>query len=159
MIQRLNNNNYNEVWQCSLHIIGRRSHSEYELQQKLHYKNYSYNHIENVILQLKEYGYINDAELAKNLFYKHLQAGKYSLKQILYKLKQRGLPDAIIYNIVNSHNDINEWESALKIAKTHFKILDATTKEKIYRYLASKGFSSISITKVLDQIYHSSHNL
>lgn len=157
MIHRLNN--HNEVWQCSLHIIGRRPHSEYELQQKLHYKKYSYDNIENVILRLKEYGYINDAELARNLFDRYLQAGKYSLKQILYKLKQRGLPDAIIHNIVNSHDDINEWESALKVVKTHFKILDTTTKEKIYRYLASKGFSSTSITKVLDHIYHSEYNL
>jgi regulatory protein len=148
-------NNHNEIWQCSLHIIGRRSHSEHELQQKLRYKKYSYDNIENVIFRLKEYGYINDTELAKNLFNKYLQANKYSLKQILYKLKQRGLPDAIIHNLINGYDDIEEWQLALKIVKTHFKILDDTTKEKIYRYLATKGFSSTSITKVLDHIYHS----
>jgi len=151
-------NSYNGIWQCSLHIIGRRSHSEHELQQKLYYKKYSYDDIEKVILRLKEYGYINDTELAKNLFNKYLQAGKYSVKQIIYKLKQRGLPDAIIHNIVNSHDDIDleEWQSALKIIKTRFKILnDATTKEKIYRYLATKGFSSASITKALNHIYQS----
>jgi regulatory protein len=153
MIHRLNNQS--EIWQSSLHIIGRRSHSEYELQQKLHYKKYSHDNIENVIIRLKEYGYINDTELTTNLFNKYLQAGKYSIKQILYKLKQRGLPDAIIHKTVNSHDDIEEWHSALKIVKTHFKILDATTKEKIYRYLATKGFSSTSITKVLNHIYHS----
>jgi regulatory protein len=147
--------NDNEIWQCSLHIIGRRSHSEHELQQKLHFKKYSYDAIENVIFRLKEYGYINDKNLAENLFNKYFQANKYSLKQILYKLKQRGLPDAIIHNLIDDHDDIEEWQSALKIVKVHFKTLDNTAKEKIYRYLATKGFSSASITKVLDHIYRS----
>lgn len=148
-------NNYNEIWQCSLHMIGRRSHSEHELEQKLKYKKYSYDGIQNVILRLKEYGYINDIQLAENLFNKYLQTGKYSLKQIIYKLKQRGLSDAIITNIVDDHDNVDEWQSALKVVMTRYKILDATTKEKIYRYLATKGFSSTSITKVLDYIYQS----
>lgn len=146
-----------DIWQVSLHLITRRPQSEYELQQKLHYKNYSYESIENVIQRLREYGYINDDELAKNLFNKYLQAGKYSLKQIIFKLKQRGIPDAIIHNI-NSACDREEWQSALKIVSIRFKIVDATTKEKIYRYLATKGFSSTSITKVIQHIYHSADN-
>lgn len=136
-------------------MIGRRSHSEHELEQKLKYKKYSYDGIQNVILRLKEYGYINDIQLVENLFNKYLQTGKYSLKQIIYKLKQRGLSDAIITNIVDDHDNVDEWQSALKIVMTRYKILDATTKEKIYRYLATKGFSSTSITKVLDYIYQS----
>ena len=82
-----------------------------------------------------------------------LKTNKYSLKQIFYKLKQRGLADEIIYNIINDYDNIEEWQSALKVVKSRFKMLDVTTKEKIYRYLAIKGFSSASITKVLDHIY------
>lgn len=146
-------NNHNEIWQCALYIIGRRSHSEHELYQKLHYKKYNDDNIKNIIIRLKEYGYINDVELAKNLFNKFLKTNKYSLKQIFYKLKQRGLADEIIYNIINDYDNIEEWQSALKVVKSRFKMLDVTTKEKIYRYLATKGFSSASITKVLDHIY------
>ncbi|AIF51717.1 Regulatory protein recX [Pelosinus sp. UFO1] len=146
-----------DVWQASLHLIARRPHSECELQQKLHYKDYSYDSIENVIQRLREYGYINDDELAKNLFNKYLQAGKYSLKQINFKMKQRGIPDAIIHNIISAC-DKEEWQSALKIVNIRFKIVDATTKEKIYRYLATKGFSSTSISKVIQHLYQSENN-
>lgn len=146
-----------DIWQASLHLITRRSHSEYELQQKLHYKEYSYESIENVIQRLREYGYINDDELAKNLFNKYLQAGKYSLKQIAFKMKQRGLSDAIIHNIISAC-DKEEWQSALKIVSIRFKIVDVTTKEKIYRYLATKGFSSTSISKVIRHLYQSEKN-
>ncbi len=65
------------------------------------------------------------------------------------------MSDAIITNIVDDHDNVDEWQSALKIVMTRYKILDPTTKEKIYRYLATKGFSSTSITKVLDYIYQS----
>ncbi|MDF2636037.1 MAG: Regulatory protein recX, partial [Pelosinus sp.] len=36
-----------------------------------------------------------------------------------------------------------------------FKNFDTLNKEKVYRYLASKGFSSSSIHTVLETIYHS----
>lgn len=153
MILRLNN--HNEIWQCSLHLITRRSHSKHELQQKLHCKGYNDDSIEKVIQRLEEYGYINDTKLANSLFHKYLQANKYSIKQIHYKLKQRGLPDAILSEITKNHDDIEEWQSALKIVNVRFKNFDTVTKEKMYRYLASKGFSSSSIHRVLHAIYHS----
>ncbi len=149
-------NNHNEIWQCSLHLITRRSHSKHELQQKLHYKGYSDDAIEKVIQRLEEYGYINDLKLATNLSHKYLQANKYSVKQIHYKLKQHGLSDAILTEVTKNHDDVEEWQVALKIVNVRFnKTFDTVTKEKIYRYLASKGFSSSSINKVLQAIYHS----
>lgn len=147
-----------DIWQCSLHIIARRSHSEHELQQKLHYKNYSFDDIKLVMDRLREYGYINDVKLAKNLFNKYLQADKYSLKQIVNKLKQRGLADSIINDTANSYDYSEEWQSALKIVRNRFKLADTITKEKIYRFLATKGYSSASITKALHHFYHSENS-
>jgi regulatory protein len=148
-------NNHNEIWPYSLHLITQRSYSKRELQQKLHYKGYNDDSIDKVIQRLEEYSYINDLKLADNLFHKYLQANKYSIKQIHYKLKQRGLPDAILSELMKHHDDIEEWQIALKIVNIRFKDFETITKEKIYRYLASKGFSSSSIHKVLEVIYHS----
>ncbi|WP_007940162.1 regulatory protein RecX [Pelosinus fermentans] len=147
-------NNHNDIWQYSLHLVTRRSYSEKELQQKLEYKDYSCDDIEKVFSRLKEYGYINDIKLANHLFHKYLETNKYSTKQILYKLKLRGLPDAILSEIARDFDDIEEWKSALKVVTARFKSFDTTTKEKIYRYLASRGFSATSIHKVLQTLSH-----
>lgn len=138
-----------------MHIIARRSHSEQELQQKLHYKDYSFDNIKTVMDQLREYGYINDNELAKNLFNKYLQAGKYSIKQIIYKLKQRGFSDSVVNVTAHSYDCTEEWQSALRVIRNRFKLADTTAKEKAYRFLATKGFSSTSITKALHHFYQS----
>jgi regulatory protein len=145
MIQQVTN----DIWQCSLHIISHRSHSEHELQQKLHYKDYSFDSIETVMNRLREYGYINDRELAQSLVNKYFAAGKYSTKQIIYKLKQRGLSNNIINDVISNYDSDEEWQSAVKAVRKHFKISEPVVKEKIYRYLAAKGFSSASIAKVL----------
>lgn len=148
-------NNQEDIWKVALHILGRRSHSEYELRQKLQQKDYVIEQIDDVINRLLTYNYVNDNKLAKNLFVKYIQVGKYSLNNIICKLKQRGLPDDIIKNMTTTYDSETEWRSALKIVNNRFKSLDCTTKEKIYRFLATRGFSSTIIHKVSQQIFHS----
>jgi len=137
-----------------LHILGRRSHSEYELRQKLYSKDYAATQIDDVINRLLAYDYVNDNKLATSLFAKYLQVGKYSLNNMICKLKQRGLPDDVIKNVTNSFDCEEEWTSALKIVNSRFKSFDDISKDKIYRFLATRGFGSTTIRKVCQQIYH-----
>lgn len=148
-------NSHNDIWQYSLHLVTRRSHSEKELQQKLECKGYSCDAIEKALRRLKEYGYIDDIKLANHLFYKYVETHKYSTKQIFYKLKLRGLQDRVLLEIAKDFDDVEEWKSALKIITARFKSLDTTSKEKIYRYLSSRGFSATNIHKALQTFYYS----
>lgn len=147
-------NNHEDIWKLALQILGRRSYSEYELRQKLYSKDYAAIQIDDVINRLLTYGYVNDHKLANILFEKHLQVGKYSLNNIICKLKQRGLPDDIIKNATKSYDSDEEISSALKIVNNRFKSLDDISKEKIYRFLATRGFGSTTISKVFQKIYH-----
>ena len=135
-------------------MLGRCSYSEYNLRQKLQQKGYIIEQIDDVINRLLTYGYVNDNKLAKNLFDKYLQVGKYSLNIIICKLKQHGLPDDIIENMTNTYDSETEWSSALKIVNNRFKTLDGITKEKIYRFLAARGFSTSIIHRVSEHIFH-----
>ena len=135
-------------------MLGRRSCSELELRQKLSQKDYATTQIDDVINRLLTYGYVNDNKLAKLLFEKYLQVGKYSLNNIICKLKQRGLPDDIIKDMTNNYDSEKELSSALKIVNNRFKSLDGINQEKLYRFLATRGFSSSTIQKVFQQIYH-----
>jgi len=135
-------------------MLGRRSCSELELRQKLSQKDYATTQIDDVINRLLTYGYVNDNKLAKLLFEKYLQVGKYSLNNIICKLKQRGLPDDIIKDMTNNYDSEKELSSALKIVNNRFKSLNGINQEKLYRFLATRGFSSSTIQKVFQQIYH-----
>lgn len=152
MIYRLSN--CNEIWNLALKILSRRAHSEYELRQKLYQKDYSIDEVNQVIARLLPYGYINDTEFAKNLFEKYLRLKKYSFTIIICKLKQHGVTDSVIKNVTQSYNYEEEWNSAVKLVINRFKTVDATNKEKIYRFLATRGFSTTTINKVFQKIGH-----
>ena len=148
-------NNQEDIWKVALNILGRRSYSEYELRQKLQQKGYVIEQIDDVINRLLTYDYVNDRKLAKNLFQKYLQVNKYSFNNIVCKLKQHGLSDDIIKDTTSTYDSEEEWRSALKIVNNRFKSLDDMTKEKIYRFLATRGFSTSIIHRVSQQIFHS----
>lgn len=147
-------NNDGNIWKVALNILGRRSHSEYELRQKLYHKEYVVDQIDDVINRLQTYGYVNDNKFAKLLFTKYMQVGKYSLNIIISKLKQHGIPDDIIKDVTSSYDSDEEVSAALKIVNNRFKSLDGIVKEKIYRFLGTRGFGAATIHKVCEQIYH-----
>ena len=146
-------NNNEDIWKLALQIIGRHANSEYELRQKLYKKDYADDQIDDVIKQLLAYGYVNDNKLANTLFEKYLQVGKYSLNIIICKLKQHGLPDDVIKNVTSTYDSEEEYNSALKIVNNRFTSLDDISKEKVYRFLGTRGFSTTTIGKVLQQLY------
>lgn len=152
LLMTLRLSNEKDAWQTALHILTRRSHSESELRQKLYHKDYTIDEVDQAVSRLLEYGYLNDTDFANTLFAKYLKMDKYSLYTIISKLKQHGLPDTIIESIKNSHNSEEEWQPALKLVSKRFKIVDATNKEKIYRFLATRGFSSTVIHKVFEKM-------
>lgn len=145
-------NNHDTIWNAALKILSRRDHSEHELRQKLYQKDYKNEEIDQVIARLVPYGYINDTKFAKNLFEKYLRSNKYSFNVIIGKLKQHGIADVIIKNVTTDHNSEEEWQSALKLALNRFKALDDTNREKIYRFLGTRGFSTTTIHKVFEQM-------
>lgn len=147
-------NKPNDIWNVAIKILSRRAHSEYELRHKLYHKEYSIEEVNQVIDRLVPYGYINDMEFAKNLFEKYLRLGKYSFTIIICKLKQHGITDGIIKNVTQGYDYEEEWHCALKLVRNRFKVLDANNKEKIYRFLGTRGFSSTTVNKVFQQLGH-----
>lgn len=147
-------NNENNLWNAALKILSRRAHSEYELRQKLYQKEYGVEEVNEIITRLLSYGYINDLEFAKNLFEKYLRLNKYSFNIIICKLKQHGITDSIIKDITSEHRSEEEWRSALKLAQNRFATIDATNKDKFYRFLGTRGFSSATIHKVFQHFEH-----
>lgn len=151
--------NSHDIQQVAMRILARRACSNEELSQKLCAKGYQSEAINEVINCFVERGYLNDAALCHMLFTKYYQSGRYGLKMIILKLKQRGLSESIIAEVIGKNDVSDEWQLALKAVQRHFKDQDTLESLKVGRFLMAKGFSSAIITKVLQELHQVNQNL
>jgi len=124
--------------------------TQYEVKNKLLKLEYDEELIEEVINELLLLEYLNDNLYAEK-FIKNSQSIKpMSKNMIKYKLKEKGISDDIIQNVLRD-NEIDEIELArdLFFKKTKGKPLDEKELNKVKGFLARKGFSLSIINKVV----------
>lgn len=123
--------------------------------------------IERVIQKLLNLKYLNDAAFAKNFIDAEIRRKPQSLRIIKQKLLHKGIKSDLVEDAIcarrgsgNDETGDNEVESgdleldmARAAAIKKIKTLRAQTplkqKEKLYRFLAARGFTSSTIFKVL----------
>lgn len=132
--------------------IGDRTSAEIIL--KLKQKNYSEDIIDEVLIRLKDYGYINDAKYIERwLKYKSNQPGM-SKKKMYYKLIEKGLDKELIECKFNEM-PINDYDSALASAEKKLRSLkedNKTNRRKLFSFLAGKGYSIDTCNKVINKL-------
>lgn len=135
------------ILHIAVKLLARRSHSKSELRRKLQTKSYSDQDIENALEILEQRKLLDDMELAQRLFEQYGNAGKYSLKMILLKLKQHGFSNSVIHFVLSTSDDYDEYPAAKKLAnQSNQRRKDPL---KLSLYLSSKGFTKSTINQVL----------
>lgn len=106
--------------------------------------------INYAIEKLGEYNYINDELFAKNFVkYKAKSNGK---RKILMELKQKGIDESLAKEKVEEYSV--DSQSIINVAQKYLKgkdLFDLKTKQKAYRFLASKGYESSDIINTLNK--------
>lgn len=142
-------------------LLARQEQSSEHLRRKLSARKYSETEIENAIETLTERNYLNDAETCRRQFENLYAEEKLSVKQICMKLSQRGFDRDFIKNLIPADFEEREIKVAEKIFAKKFANLDLSEvdskekfkiKNKIYQHFASKGFSSETISAVLESL-------
>ncbi|MEG2338383.1 MAG: regulatory protein RecX [Clostridium sp.] len=141
-----------EAYNKALDIVSYRDVTSKEVKNKLSKKGYSDDVIEYVIEKLHNYNFINDEKYAINqttYLEKYKKQGK---NKIIYSLKQKGISKNIIDNL--DFDEEIEFNSAKSLLEKKLKTLenDPKKKEKIYRYLCSRGFSSSIVLNLIKNI-------
>lgn len=128
-------------------LLATRLHSKDELKLKLIKKGFSKDAINLAINKLEDYGYINDAEFA-NLF---VQSNSKLSKQMLKnKLSTKGISSQIIDDVISSISADDEFENAIRLAEKYLKNKNLDEcKDKLYAFLARKGFSHSVIKQTI----------
>lgn len=138
--------------QYAFMLLGYRSRSEKELEERLQKKGFSGSNIASAIDCLKKNGYLDDCALALDLKRQasdNKLLGHHRTKKFLL---DRGLPN----EIVNAALIYDEETEAVKIKKLIEKKLhnmekhpDKKDKKKLYDFLVRKGYGFSTINSAL----------
>ncbi len=136
----------------ALRLLKDRIYSYRDMKNKL--KNRCEDVCNDVLDILEKAGFINDKEYAEIFFEEQKRKGK-SKKEIVYKLKYKGISEDIIAEIIdNRYNKEDEKEMIYNLAIKYLRKI-ASKKDKkmrLIRYLLSKGFDYDDINEILNNI-------
>lgn len=129
-----------------LNIVSRSYKTEKEIFDTLKKKGYIDEAIESAILKAKEYKYIDDNKYVQAYIDTYSKSkGKLLIKR---NLLQKGISVDLIDKYLKEVED--DLESVVNIANKYLKAKQGqkNIKEKLYRFLLSKGYSYETISKV-----------
>lgn len=124
--------------------------TEFQLRQKLDQGDYPEEIIDLALSYVKSYGYVNDEAYASR-YIDSRQASK-SRRQITCELMQKGISKGVILAAYEEKEPVDEGALIRRwLEKKHMDTQTASPKEKqkMYRFLMGKGFSSQEIGKAL----------
>lgn len=125
----------------AMRLLSRREHSQFELEQKLQFKGYDEEAIDQVLNELKEQGLQSDERFAACYTHSRLERGWGPIR-IEYELRNKGVPVEIITKVIYETKD--SWaEVAEKVRAKKFGKKQPTSfpeKVKQNKFLSYRGF-------------------
>ena len=150
-------NLYSKAMNTAVRILTARDHSKYELVQKLKKRKYKNDIIDQVISACEHYNYINDERTAQ-VYIRQLNKKGYGLKRIRYELSKKGLKGSHINGILSeSLSEEDQRNCAWSVFQKHFTRFEKEKdllkrKNKIFRFLYSRGFSEGIISEIIKKV-------
>ncbi len=149
-----------QIKELSFRLLTRRQHSILELKRKLALKKFSPENVEIIISELLERNYLDDKKFAEKYTDEKLKNNKSGLVKIKAELFKKGIEKRIVDEVLSKFLNSNLIiENALQIAMykmkstLYSKAEPKKKKEKLFRFLVSKGYSSEIIIKTLRKLH------
>jgi regulatory protein len=135
-------------------ILTHRDHSKYELKQKLQQRGFASKVIDTVIGECERLNYIDDPRTA-HVYISQLKKKCFGKRYIRMALRKKRLSGAVIKKILlENYTEAEEHENAGKLLKKKMKTFNREEdskkrRDKIYRFLYSRGFNKDVITDLI----------
>ena len=150
------NDLYRKAMNTAIRILTGRDHSKHELAQKLKKRKYEKEIIDRVISACERFDYLNDERTAQ-IYVSQLKRKGYGKKRIRFDLNRKGLKGKRIQAILStSVSEKEERECAQRVYQKQLNRFESEEdslkrKNKIYRYLYSRGFSETIISELVNK--------
>lgn len=143
--------------QKALHLISIRPRSAGELEARFKREGFLEKTVEESMQYLRDNGYLNDEIFAERFAKSKLQKKDIGAMALRFELQKKGIGKAIIDKVVSKLLDGDaEFTSALKAGKKKFKLIKESEankkKQKLYQFLAQRGFSAEVIQQVIKEL-------
>jgi regulatory protein len=138
------------LWTYALRVLGQRSHSAYELRQKLGLKAESPGVLQEVLSKLCEYGFTDDTAFSETFAASRLNNQGFGKQRVLRDLQAKRVPGAVAGQAVErtfAGTDEKDLANRFLARKYRGKDLTAFLKEEknlasAFRRLRTAGFST-----------------
>ncbi len=140
---------YKRAFSRAIKNLSRSEKSQKQIFDLLTQNEFCEDIIKRVILRLLELDYLSDERLAKDFVARSNSLG---LRAIKAKLKQKGISDEIINNVLSC---TDETDSAIELAKKlmqkHSALDNFKRKKKVSDFLARRGYSWDTISYAISR--------
>jgi len=147
---------YQQGKRQALRYLGRRLRSEKELRSYLKRKHISPQNTNRIINYCRQENYLNDAEFTRAFIKDQLNLNKDGINKIRQKLYQKGIERSLIERQLDElTNSEQQLQTALQMARKKIALIHKSPKnkrDKLFRYLKGKGFTTEIIYKVLREV-------
>ena len=147
----LRENDFNRCKNEALKQLSHGSKTSFDLKKKLKEKKFNNDSISRVIDFLTEYNLIDDKAYVKSYINDKSRINNWSKGKIRYKLKAKFIDDSLIDTYLDEISYDEEYEKAYDAGLN--KKESVNDKNKVYRFLASRGFSYDIISDVLGDLF------
>lgn len=141
-------------YNAAARLLGYRPRSEHEMRQRLNQHGFDKDTIGAVLTRLKEQGLMDDDNFARFWRDNRQSFSPRSQWLIRVELRQKGVPDEIINQVVSS---IDDADSAYRTAKKKANSLTITDyqnfRRRIGEYLKRRGFNYSVIIKTIERLW------
>ena len=145
---------YQKAMDTAVRLLARRDHTCHEIHQKLNQRGFGKEIIQAVLAECERLNYLNDERTAK-VYITQLARRGFGFGRIRLELNKKGLRGDRFERIVNqSRCEIDERKIARKALQKKMKSFEREEdskkrREKIYRFLYSRGFSTSVISELI----------
>lgn len=134
-------------------LLAGREQSSTILRQKLLARNYNAAEVDEAIAKLKKYNYIDDEEACRRQFENFYAENKFSVRQIVLKLIQRGFDKNFIEKLIPEDFSEREQLTAGKLLAKKFPDAKKFDKVKAWQFLSSRGFDGEIISSAIENFF------
>ena len=148
---------YRKAWESALRLLNYRERSIKELEGRLLEKHYSPPTIDAVIKRLLELDLLDDGKFARLWARSRIQFKPRSAWLISRELREKGIEEEVIQQVIEEElTPEQELEAAMSLAEKQARRYRSEdpekAREKLFAYLARRGFSPDMIWKCLEEV-------